>query len=65
MLNRDYTWRAQADASSKDPNSGKSQAPRGDAGKILSKRSVAKLTESVRSITASRTMDSKHPKKPR
>ena len=63
MLNRDYTWRAQADASSKDPNSGKCHIPRGDTSKTLSKSSVAILTKSVRKMTASRETGGKQHKK--
>lgn len=54
MLNRDHTWRGQSDASSKDPNSGKSTTHRHEAGKILTRSSIQKLTKSGREATVAR-----------
>lgn len=64
MLNRDYTWRGQADEGFKNPNSGKSHIPSGGTSKTLSKSSVAKLTKSVRTEAASRETGAKRHKKP-
>ena len=46
MLNSNSIWRAQAEASEKDPNSGRSSFHHRDE-KVLSKTSVQKLTRSV------------------